>query len=144
MEYIISLLALAGMGYGLFRGFKLMVSSGRVQASRAEQLTPNDLKVLEESAERLMSDLRAVTDECVARIELACAQAQGIIGQSQPVSSRAEIPQRTQTTWSPLASSGFSAVPDKVESSLELSRESGMTAGEIDLMNGLKAMGSRR
>lgn len=142
MEYIISLLALVGMGYGVFRGFKLMANTGRLQVQRAEQLTPNDLKVLEESAERLMADLRAVTDECVARIELACAQAQGIVCQSPSITS--EIPKQAPAAWSPLASSGFSTVPGKDESSLDYNLESGMTAGEIELMRGLKAMDGRR
>lgn len=108
MEAIVSLVALLAVGYGLFRGLKWMMRSGSVQASKSPPLSPNDLKVLEESAERLMADLRQVTDECVERIQQA-------VGDAQARTAKFEVP----------------AV---------IERDTRMTRGEAELLEGLRAI----
>ena len=76
MEMAFSVITLFGMGYAAYRGFKWLFRAGQSQTRRDRILTPHDLKALEESAARLMSDLRTLTDECVGRIEAAIAQAE--------------------------------------------------------------------
>ena len=118
MEAIITLAGLLAVGYGLFRGLKWMMQAGSVQASKTPPLSPNDLKVLEESAERLMADLRRVTDECVRRIEQAVARAQGGLGHND----------------APLPSF------DAIESPVTVNRDTRMLTGEAELLEGLRAI----
>lgn len=75
MDILFSILFLAGLCYGAYRGLKWMLRTGQARAPKAEALSPADLRVLEESASRLTSDLKAAADECIARIEAACATA---------------------------------------------------------------------
>jgi len=125
METIVSLAALLGVGYGLFRGLKWMMQAGLVQTAKNPPLSPNDLKVLEESAERLMADLRLVTDECVARIEHALADARTCMDHLD--SHRAWPPSSLDTTELPASTAPYS----------------GMMTGEIELLKGLQAMGKK-
>ena len=76
MEMAFSVITLFGMGYAAYRGFKWLFRAGQSQTRRDRILTPHDLKALEESAAKLMSDLRTLTDECVGRIEAAIAQSE--------------------------------------------------------------------
>ena len=69
-------MTLLGMAYAAYRGLKWMFRAGKSQPQRDRTLTPHDLKALEQSAARLMSDLRTLTDECVSRIESAIAQSE--------------------------------------------------------------------
>lgn len=85
MEMAISLTTLVGMLYAAYRGMKWLFRSGQTQVRRQESLTPRDLKVLEEAASRLMADLRATTDECVAKIEAVMEKAEARLDESQPV-----------------------------------------------------------
>lgn len=75
MEQLFSVVALVGMGIAVVWGLKLMARAGQANARKANPLSPADLKLLEETAERLMSELRAVADECVARVNAACQRA---------------------------------------------------------------------
>ena len=128
METIVSLAALLGVGYGLFRGMKWMMQAGLVQTAKNPPLSPNDLKVLEESAERLMADLRLVTDECVARIEQALAHARTCIGHLE---GRAVWP--PPTVERPIPSLDTTEPP----------AYSGMMTGEIELIKGLRAIAKK-
>jgi len=119
METIITLAGLLVVGYGLLRGLKWMMQAGSVQAGKNPPLSPNDLKVLEESAERFMADLRRVTDECVERIERALARTNGVLGHND----------------APLPSL------DAVETPLIVDRDSRMLTGEAELLEGLRAIG---
>ncbi len=125
MENIVSLAALLGVGYGLFRGLKWMMQAGLVQTAKNPPLSPNDLKVLEESAERLMADLRLVTDECVARIEQALADARTCTGHLEGRS--VWPPPSLDTTKPPATTAPYS----------------GMMTGEIELLKGLQAIGKK-
>ncbi len=75
MDIIFSIMLLGGMCYGAYRGLKWMLRTGQARPLKSDALSPADLKVLEESASRLTADLKAAADECVARIEAACANA---------------------------------------------------------------------
>lgn len=75
MEQLFSVIALIGMGCAVVWGLKLMARAGQAQARKANPLSPTDLKLLEETTARLMSELRAVADECVARVDAACQRA---------------------------------------------------------------------
>jgi hypothetical protein len=75
MEQLFSVVALVGMGIAVVWGLRLMARAGQANARRANPLSPSDLKLLEETTQRLMSELRAVADECVARIDAACQAA---------------------------------------------------------------------
>lgn len=119
METIVSLAALLGVGYGVYRGLKWMMQAGSIQTAKNPPLSPNDLKVLEESAERLMADLRLVTDECVARIELALADAQSSLGEARPSVSPMTIR----------------------ETPAAVVRDTRMMRGEAELLEGLRTIG---
>lgn len=97
-----------------------MLRAGQVQTRKDPPLSPADLKILEESAARLMADLRAVTDECVARIECACADAERRMCSIEPKS---------------ILVSDVSVEQDDHPS------ETNLTNGEIELLKGLKAIG---
>jgi hypothetical protein len=113
METMFSLLTLAAIAYGLYRTIKWMIRSGRSLTPREQPLTPNDLKVLEQSAAQLMADLRAVSDECVAKVEAACSRAERMLSSD-----------RTQTNR-------------EIRAEAESPR-SGMLIGEIELVKGLQ------
>lgn len=126
MEAMVSILALLGMGYAVYRGMRWMLKTGQVQARKEPSLSPTDLKVLEDSAARLMADLRTTTDECVARIEHALAEAETRLG-SINVSRTAPA-------------NSFYQVIDNNQSPAYIAREAGMTTGEVELLRGLKAI----
>lgn len=140
MEVAFSILTLLGMGYGIYCGLRWMMRSGITNARKEQPLTPNDLKVLEESAARLMADLRTMTDECVARIDRACCEAEARIQSLENISpSFTEHPINTNQKIS-------TPVPQLYEM-IELDDQpagidtyAGMTKGEIELMQGLKAI----
>lgn len=142
MEAIVSLVALMGMGFAAFAGIKWMLKNGQLSPNKEQPLTPNDLKVLEESAARLMADLRAVTDECVARIESACAEAEqrtGVLEHSPAIAANVNAPQIidaviAQPTFSPLNSTGTAA---------QVAKQAGMTTGEVELLRGLESISTR-
>lgn len=146
MEAIISLMALAGMGFAAYAGIKWMLKNGHMNPQKEQPLTPNDLKVLEESAARLMSDLRAVTDECVARIENACAQAEHRTrtreeyNPAEPAHLNASRTAATANTAAPLVSV---IKLDSTESASQIARQSGMTTGEVELLRGLESIAAR-
>lgn len=110
MEMFFSLLTLAGIGYGLYRGIVWMLRSARRAAPREQPLTPNDLKVLEHSARQLMDELRAVSDECVAKVDAACRRAEQAARFSQPV-----VPDAARTDMRP-------AEPVMLTGEIELAR----------------------
>ena len=125
MEAIFSLIALVGMGFAGFVGLKWMARVGQINARKDHQLTPNDLKILEESTSRLMSDLKTVTNECVAKIECACLEAEQLL-------KSLETAPRHQAEQSDIA-----IIQDLP---LEIPRETGMTNGELELVKGLIAI----
>jgi len=150
MEILFSFLALAGMGVAAVWGLKWMVRNGQ-PSKRDEQLTPNDLKVLEESAARLISDINAAADECVARVEQALAQVENRIRSIEAVRCQPSaaypahsgptsiIDIRTPTTP---ASNGYEMI-DSDEAPAQIARQSGMTTGEVELLRGLRKMSSK-
>lgn len=130
METFFSILALLGMGWASYRGLKWMLRSGQAQARAGEQLTPADLRALEESAERLMAGLRAAADECVARIERACAAAE-----DRPAAPRPHLDQ------APALRRSIFELIDGPDSAAEIAKQAGLTTGEVDLMRSLRATG---
>ena len=76
MDAFGSILMLVGTIYAVYRGVKWLLRSGQLHAQRERQLTPHDLKVLEESASQLVAGLKSMADECVARVEKACEEAE--------------------------------------------------------------------
>ena len=125
MEAIFSLIALIGMGFAGFVGLKWMARVGQINARKDQQLTPNDLKILEESTARLMSDLKTVTNECVAKIELACIEAEQLL-------------KSVETTTKHQADPNDIAIIQDLP--IGIGRETGMTNGEMELVKGLIAI----
>jgi len=121
MDILFSMITLAAIGYGVYRGLKWLMSSGLKQAAREKRLTPADIRVLEETAARLMADLRLVTDECVARIESACRLA--------------EVRDSTDPPGA--------AEPVTEASAADEARRCGSTTGEVELLLGLRELASR-
>lgn len=118
MEITCSILALVGMGCALYKGWKWMTRAGQAHTRHDQPLTPNDLKVLEESAARLIADLRATADECVASIDRACADAERRI-------HALEVARYATDAW------------DCRESH---PTQPGLTTGEIELLRGLESI----
>ena len=118
------------------------MKNGHIQTGKNAPLSPSDLRVLEESAERLMADMRIVTDECVARIEQACMQAQLRLESLEPayLSSPAT---NAHSAWSPIPIERAPSL-DSLDNLQSLNRQSDMTIGEIELMRGLKTMEHRQ
>ena len=149
MEVVFSILTLIGMGYAAYCGLKWMMRSGIVNARKEQPLTPNDLKVLENSAARLLADLRSVTDECVARIDRACSEAEIRLNafEKLPI-SRQYAAGREYVSPSIIRESVSTSEPELYEM-IELDElpagvaaYSGMSKGEIELMQGLKSIGN--
>lgn len=138
MEILFSIITLVGMGYAAFVGVKWMYKNGHISAAkRSQPLSPTDLKVLEESATRLMADLKATADECVARIEFAVVNAEHKMASLQ--SDRFA----TQNPVEPISimKQSVSLVPDSMpDNPSHFDPQPGMTTGEIELLNGLRKM----
>lgn len=109
----------------LWRGVVWMLRTGGKNNLKFEPLTPADLRVLEEAAARLMEELRATADECVAKIEAACAQASQIKQRFDAAPTAADM---QNPNW---AGCDISAP--------ELARQVGLTTGEIELMRSLRS-----
>ncbi len=124
MELFFSLLALVGMGYGSFKGIKWLSCVGKSPDSKMPSLTPNDLKVLEESAARLVADIVTTTNECVAKIERVCAEASLKI-------------ERLEALQANLDSYNYS-MPHTTQN--EDIQNSGLSAGEVELLRGLQSI----
>lgn len=148
MEILFSLITLAGMGYAVFVGVKWMLKAGQTAQKRELPLAPTDLKVLEESASRLMADLRAAADECVSRVELALAEAERRIAaleSAQPlaIATAAEHPGTTsRIEVTPMQANPYEML-DSTESAAQVARQSGMTTGEIELLRSLRQIGAK-
>lgn len=146
MEIVISMMTLAGMGYAAFRGLKWMLKSGQQHVRKDESLTPNDLKVLEESAARLITDIHAAADECVARVETAVDQAEARLYaiNEQYIAACGPVDRCSPTTFIESIGMPMAAVP--VETVLEnepaavVAKSAGMTTGEVMLLRNLQEM----
>lgn len=140
MEILFSIITLVGMGYAVFVGVKWMLKAGQIAQKREQPLAPTDLKVLEESAARLMTDLRSAADECVSRVELVLAEAEHRIASleaRQPAPSAA-----CQSPTSTIEVAPCGAV-DSGEPAARIARQSGMTTGEVELLRGLRQIGAK-
>ena len=123
MEVLVPILTLMGMGYAVYRGLRWMLKAGAAHAPKSQPLSPTDLKVLEESAARLMADLRTTTDECVARIERALSQADARI---ETIAPPVRIPREVKVITEHIPGDGE------------------MMTGELELVNALRAIEARR
>lgn len=128
MDVLFSIIVVLGICYGVYRGFIWMMRAGQAQTRKDPPLSPTDLKVLEESAGRLMADLRAVTDECVARIEKACADADGRI---RPEGINIAIDEAKSVKY------------DSFDQTSPIANTANLTTGELELLKGLKAISSQ-
>jgi len=142
----ISFAALLALGIAAFKGIKWMSKVGQINARKELPLTPTDLKVLEESAARLMADLRLTTDECVARIEKACQSAEQSIRALESFQQGSATGYASSTLSANAAASSTgdliasASVLDAAQSPAEIARLTGATTGEIELMRGLRAI----
>jgi len=128
-----------GMCYGVYRGMKWMLRAG--QTRKDPPLSPNDLKVLEESASRLMADLQIVTDECVARIENACSEAEKKLLALQNAGCIQHFAAPTMNLSTPDTQQAIDPIRSiSNESAADIARLSGMTTGEIELLRSLQSV----
>ncbi|MDH7602324.1 MAG: hypothetical protein QHI38_09270 [Armatimonadota bacterium] len=125
METLFCSFILLAVFWLLWRGVIWMLRVGRDNALKSEPLTPADLRVLEETAARLMAELKATADECVAKIEAACARACSA-GDVWEASSRPE--RKNLIDWA-----------DTTASASEVAKQTGLTIGEIELMRSLRS-----
>ena len=125
VEYFYSIITLLVLLYGGYKFIRWMMKAGSANNKTEQHLTPNDLKVLEESAARLMNDLKATADECVAKIDQACLEAERrLLILSKSVNSESE---NTSST-SPITT---------INKPLQ---NYSSTTGEIELINNLKTI----
>lgn len=106
-------------------------------------LSPTDLKVLEESATRLMSDLRAAADECVARVQMVLADAEHRITE---IESRYAAARYSPSTAQPAPAAFVPYTCEVINSSepaADAARQSGLTTGEVELLRGLRRISTR-
>ena len=143
MDAFGSILMLIGTAYAVYRGVKWLLRSGQLSARRERQLTPNDLKALEESASQLMADLKGAADECVTRIEKACDEAERRIACFSGMAGVSARPTEAAIADSPATTS-----PSSIDTLLEvdlpaadIARQAGLTTGEVELMQSLRAVG---
>lgn len=121
MERLFCWLTLVIVVWLMWRGVSWMLRVGKHNALKSEPLSPADLKILEETTARLMEELRATADECVARIQKAYISCQSV-EQASP-ESEAEFVGGESTKRSDISHSS--------------SADSGLTAGEIELIRSL-------
>lgn len=132
LDIITCFIAVVAMGlccWWIVRWFFKLGTASR----KNDQLSPEDLLVLEETTRRLMDDLRNVTGECVARIELACLQAEKRLAeQESPEALLAPIIADIESV---------SIEPDTEKpagvSVSSFAKSTGLTLGEVELMRGL-------
>ena len=125
-----------------------MLRNGQAQDRREDVLSPNDLEVLEQSATRLIADLRTAADECVARIEQVLVDAEIRIKaiEASGSAARAVGEERFHPTESPdtnvpaavAACLQTSAGP--AETPAEAARNAGLTTGEVQLIRDLRSL----
>jgi len=139
MDTVFSILVVLGMCYGVYRGMKWMLHTGQVR--KDPPLSPNDLKVLEETASRLMSDLQLVTDECVERIQIACSEAEKKIISLQNTGCSQHLADPTAKLTTPNVQQLVDPIKDIAnESAANIARLSGMTTGEVELLRSLQSV----
>lgn len=145
MEILFSIVTLVGMGYAAFVGVRWMLKAGQISRTREIPLSPTDLKVLEQSAARLMSDLRAAADECVSRVELALAEAEHRIAalESGPSMAACTDPTLAADPAPPAFSPNTCSMIDSNEPAADAARQSGLTTGEVELLRGLRSISTR-
>lgn len=147
MEILFSILTLAGMGYAAWAGVRWMLKTQQLAQKREQPLAPTDLKVLEESAARLMADLRAAADECVSRVELALADAEHRIAALEPARapllSGAGPTSAIEVTPPPAFEANAYETMDSTQPAAQVARQSGMTTGEVELLRGLRQIGTK-
>lgn len=144
MEMLISFVALAALSIAAFKGMKWMSKAGQINARKEMPLTPTDLKVLEESAARLMADLRLTTDECVSRMESACQAAEQAVMRLESSKRELESGGLSPTSSCPSQNGAQPQWPqsflDPAQSPAEVAKLTGSTTGEIELIRGLRAI----
>ncbi len=113
-------------------GVKWMSRANHISLKKSQPLSPTDLKVLEESAARLMSDLKAAADECVARVEFTLAEAEHRMAALKADRSSTISQQFAAAVQNPGAQINAS------DNSAYLSPQPGMTTGELELLQGLR------
>ena len=143
MEILFSIVTLVGMGYAAFVGVRWMLKAGQLSRTREMPLSPTDLKVLEQSAARLMSDLRAAADECVSRVELALAEAEHRIAALESRPRVAACPTSPVEVALPAFAPNTCEMIDSNEPAADAARQSGLTTGEVELLRGLRQISTR-
>lgn len=145
MEVIFSIVILIGIIFAVFKGLQLMMRVSRTNSRKELPLSPHDLKVLEETTARLMSDLKICTDECVARIDKACEDAERrllllkinpepsnmVASNADPVSLIAAEPVAAPET------TRLQPTADDLPAA-KIAGESSLMKGEVELMQGLQ------
>lgn len=119
-----------------------MLRTGRVQDEHKEALSPNDLKVLEESATRLIADLRAAADECVSRVEQALLEAERRTAVLEAGASAAKCEEKERLYPTESADGNIPAA-SPAETPAEAAKNTGLTTGEVQLIRDLQDLGCK-
>lgn len=107
-----------------------MLRLGRENALKNEPpLTSADLRILEEAAAKLMAEIRQTADECVAKIESACARA-------------LELAEQRAATASEKPNLGNLNLQSNIDIAPDFVKEQSPTVGELELMRSLNAFRS--
>jgi len=133
---------------------------GNNHSKKSDLLSPRDLAALEDTTKRLMDDLKAVTDDCVSRIEQACQDAENRIAAAQSRGMHSDsltigladtspvIPGIRQeppvTIEKPIKEEAIAGPAKGVQTVTSFARSTGLTTGEVELMRGLHEYGKSK
>jgi len=151
MEAVISLVALLTMSLTTYFGVRWMLKLGKSGTVSENPLSPADLAVLEETAARLLSDIRSVTDECVGRIDAACERARELtdapIGQWPQAARCEETPAGSVSSllaqYQPGEPERSSPEPASATASGPTQPRPEATTGEMQLVKSLEKLRNR-
>lgn len=160
LELLICIIAISAMGYGTWRVVRWFFKLGANHAKKNDLLRPSDLGVLEDTTKRLMDDLKALTDDCVSRIEQACRESENRIASAQsrgahsdkliigspdpiPVAPYGHLEQLVDIRESTIQEMP-TAVARGGQTVTSFARSTGLTMGEVELMRGLREYGKSK
>ena len=152
LDLVICFIAIAVMGLCCWWVVRWFFQIGTKNSKKDSGLTPADLVVLEETTKRLMDDLKTVTEDCVARIDKACKDAEERIANAQQTAVLAEKPSvETVGSLSQKYASepAVDDIPAKTaqnqvstgQTVTSFAKSTGLTTGEVELMRGLREYG---
>ena len=160
LDLVTCIIALIVMGFCSWWVIRWFFKIGNNHAKKSDLLSPSDLAVLEDTTKRLMDDLKAVTDDCVSRIDQACQDAENRIAAAQnrgmhsdsltiglsdmQVVTPSIISETPASIGKPIKEEVAAASAKGAQTVTSFARSTGLTTGEVELMRGLREYGKSK